>query len=85
MYTRERDAVNRAWKDAKNKKDQSADITYARQLFMLTVNIVSKQNLFKVRRSTFFGIGWKRGMTNRMLDEGVDEITEAERSGETKI
>jgi hypothetical protein len=70
----------------------SPNISDARQLFELTVEVLARERSFKMRRWTFFGVGWSPGqqvnidtMVVEDEREGPEELASdsdsAERSG----
>ncbi len=71
-YKKERKSIYDTW------PDKTSAINEARQLYKLSISILAKQRLFKVKRYSSFGIGWQQGhqidMENlNKEDEGQDE------------
>ena len=53
-YTEKRDSI------VNEIGENSPTLGQARNLYKLTIEVLSKHRLFKMRRQTYFGIGWTR-------------------------
>ena len=77
-YEDRRKQIKDTWD--KSSDEGSSPYSSARKLYMLTVETLAKERLFKVRRLVYFGYGWKVGQ-NVKVEKLLEE---EEKLGETE-
>lgn len=86
-YIKERDAITSRWPEKKIGSNDNDHIyqqaRQARKLYELTVKTWANQRLFKVRRFSYFGVGWKESQIPDISKlERVDEEQEEQDTDE---